>query len=137
MAVQLGKNAALYWDGTKMARMNNFNLTINGVPVDVSELGDDWESHKIVINNWSAAIEGYFDYSDVQQAQLWSQAISGGEIVELQFYEAEGGAYWTPDTGTDSEAMCTVESSNWVVDKSGVLTFTMGIKGSGPIWRTS
>jgi hypothetical protein len=137
MAIQLGKNAALYWDGTKMARINNFNLTVNGVSVDSTELGDDWESHRIVINNWAAAIEGYFDVSDTQQNALHTKAISGGEITELQFYEAEGGAYWTPDTATDPDAMCTIESYNWVVDKSGVLTFTMSVKGSGPIWRTS
>ena len=137
MAVQLGKNAALYWDGTKMARINNYNLTINGVSVDVTELGDDWESSKIVINNWQAAVEGYFDLSDTEQNALHTRAISGGEIVELEFYEQEGGFYWKADTATDPEAMMIVESYNWVVDKSGVLTFTMGIKGSGPVIRTS
>jgi len=137
MAVQLGKNAALYWNGTKMARINNFNLTVNGVTVDSTELGDDWESTKVVINNWAASVEGYFDLSDTQQNALHSKAISGGEITELQFYEAEGGAYWSPDTATDSEAMCIIESYNWVVDKSGILTFSMGVKGSGPILRTT
>lgn len=137
MAVQLGKNAALYWNGTRMARINNYNVTVNGVSVDVTELGDDWESSRIVINNWAAAIEGYFDLSDTQQLALHTKAISGGEITELEFYEQEGGYYWKADTVTDSEAMMMVESYNWVVDKSGVLTFTMGLKGSGPVIRTT
>ena len=137
MAVQLGKNAALYWDGTKMARINNFNVTINGVTVDVTELGDDWESSKEVIQNWAAAIEGYFDLSDTEQNELHTKAISGGEITELEFYEAEGGYYWTSDTASDPEAMMIIESYNWVVDKSGVLTFTMAVKGSGPVIRTT
>jgi hypothetical protein len=137
MAVQLGKNAALYWDGTKMARINNYNVTVNGVVVDVTELGDDWESSRIVINNWAAAVEGYFDLSDTQQNALHTRAISGGYVTELEFYEEEGGFYWKADTATDPEARIYVEAYNWVVDKSGVLTFTMTLKGSGPVIRTS
>lgn len=136
MAAKLGKNAAIYLGANKVARMTSLSFTTNRGTADTTEFGDDWESHLSTIGNWTASIDGMFDLSDTQQNTLHSMALSGGEVTDLYLYE-DATNYWKSDTDTDTDAMVTIESYTWNADQSGIVTFSMGIKGSGPVTRTS
>ena len=136
MAVKLGKLARIKLDTTDVARMTSLTVTINDGNVDATVFGDNYEKHKVTILNWGASMDGYFDLSDASQNELHSQALSGGEFTNIRFYE-DATNYWKPDTATDAEAFCSVESYNWTADQSGIVSFSMSFKGSGPVTRTS
>lgn len=137
----LGKNARIALGTNYVARMTAFSLSINNGNEEVTEFGVDWMKFCQTIQNWVASVEGYYDRAgDVYQDQLQSIAVSAGTIDNLRLHEditATPNYYWTPDTATDVNATCFVESYSWNADPSGIVTFTMSIKGNGPIWRTT
>jgi len=135
MAAKLGKNARVKIGSTDVARLTSMSISINNGNADITEFGDSWDSHKVTINNWSGSFDGYFDLSDTSQNTLHSKALSGGTIANVRFYE-DATNYFAPDTATDADAMASIESYTWNADYSGIVTFSMGVKGSGPIKRT-
>lgn len=132
----LGKSASVKKNGNKVARMTSLAITINNGNQDVTEFGDDWEFFCQTIQNWTATIEGYFDRSNTYQNVLHNVATSAGEMTDIEFWEDDTN-YWTPDTATDSDASAIIESYTWNADPSSIVTFSMTVKGNGPIHRTS
>ena len=145
----LGKNARIGLGSNYVARMTSFSLTINNGNAEVTEFGIDWNKYCQTVQNWNAVVEGYYDrvrteggasVGDVRQDQLHSIAVSAGEVENIRFYEninATPNYYWACDTVTDSNASAFIESYTWNADPNGIVTFTMNIKGNGPIYRTS
>lgn len=136
MAVKLGKNSRVKIGTNEVAKLTSFSFPITHENVDVTSFGDDWMKTANVISSWNATIEGYVDDSDVYNRSLITQAVSGGSIDDLRFYE-DAVNYWTPDTGTDAEASAVLESISQNTDKSGIVSFSISVKGHGPIHRTT
>ena len=135
-ASNLGKNAKIAIGTDKVARMTAFTLTINNDSADISEFGTGWAEHCATIQNWTANMDGFLYLDDATQFQLHSVALSAGSLSDLRFYE-DTTNYWTSDVATVSAANVTIESYDWNADVSGVVSFSMTVKGSGPVWRTS
>lgn len=134
--VNLGKNTKLTLDTDQVARINSMTITVNSSNVDITALGDDWMKHCVTVLEWNATVDGYLDLTDTEQNTLHSKALSGGMVDNIRFYDDDTN-YWTPDTATDADAKCSIESYNWNADVNGIVSFTMNFKGNGPIWRTS
>ena len=137
----LGKNARIALDANYIARMTSLSITINNGNEEVTEFGIDWNKFCQTIQNWAATVEGYYDRTgDVYQDQLHSIAVSAGEVENIRFYEditASPSYYWDCDVATDVNASAFIETYTWNADPSGIVTFSMTIKGNGPIRRTS
>jgi hypothetical protein len=136
MPVKLGKNAALKLGTEDVARISNMSLTINNQTVDISAIGDDFQKFASPINDWTATCTLQYDLSDTEQNTLHSRALSGGDINNIRFY-VDSTAYYAPDTATDSEATCFIESYSWTLDNSSVVTADLSIRGSGPLAYTT
>lgn len=136
MGVRVGKNAKIAVGDTKVARMTSFSLTVNNNDEDITEFGNDWEHHYKTINNWTATAEGYLDLDDTEQDSMESKALSGGTYTDIRFY-VDASNYYVPDTDTDDEAMCSLESWNPTADATGIVSFSATFKGSGPVKRTT
>lgn len=134
--IKLGKNAKIQIGANEVARMNSFNFTVTNTTVPTDSFGDDFDKSVIVKQGWSASIEGYYDDDDTYNSNLQSLALSGGEIDDLRLY-VDSSSYYAPDTVTDTEATAIIESFNPTAEKSGIVSFTMAIKGSGPIKKTT
>ena len=134
--VNLGKNTKLTLGTEQVARINAMSITVNSSNVDITQLGEDWMKHCVTVLEWNATIDGYLDLSDTEQNTLHSIALSGGMVpADIRFYE-NATNYWHPDTVSDAEAKCSIESYSWNSDISGIVSFTMNFKGNGPITRT-
>lgn len=135
-ATNLGKDAKIAIGTDKVARMTAFTLTVNNDSADISEFGTGWMEHCATIQNWTASMDGFLYLDDATQFSLHSTALSAGTLSDLRFYE-NSTDYWTSDTATVSAANCTIESYNWSADVSGVVSFSMSVKGSGPVYRVA
>ena len=135
-ATNLGKNAKIAIGTNKVARMTSFSLSVNQDSADISEFGTGWAEHCGTIQNWNASMDGFLYLDDTYQFNLHSIALSGGTISDLRFYE-NATDYWTSDTATVSASNATIESYSWNADVSGVVSFSMGVKGSGPVHRVA
>jgi predicted secreted protein len=135
-ATNLGKNAKIAIGANKVARMTAFTLTVNNDSADISEFGTGWMEHCSTIQNWTASMDGFLYLDDTYQFSLHSIALSGGSIANLRFYE-NATDYWTSNTASVSAANATIESYNWSADVSGVVSFSMSVKGSGPVYRVA
>ncbi len=137
MAVKLSKNGKVTLGASEVIEMATWNLTVNDEIVEANKFGHDWKRVAgVVINSWTASIDGWYDPADSEQLTLQSEVLSGGKITDLRLYE-DVTNYWTPDTGTDADAGCFVTTYTITVDRSGVNSVSLTVEGTGPIYRTS
>lgn len=133
-AVKLGKLASVKKGANTVALMTSFNLNVAQSFVDGTSFLDEFEQPVPVMGNWNATISGYFDPSDTEQASLESLALSGGKMTDIRLY-IDGTSYYTPDVNRDVDAGAYIESFTPAADKSGIVNFSMNLKGVGPIHR--
>lgn len=133
-SVKLGKFASIKKGTSTIALMTSFNLNVSTTFVDATAFLDEFEQPAPVMSSWNASINGYFDPAELSQASLESLALSGGKMTDLRLY-IDSTSYYIADTNRDADAGCYVESFNPTADKSGIVTFSMNLKGVGPIHR--
>ena len=137
MAVTLSKNGKVALGASEVIEMASWNITVNDEIVEASVFGNDWKRVAgVVTMSWTASIDGFYDPTDSEQLQMQSEVLSGGLITDLRLYE-DATNYWTPDTGTDTDAGCYVTTYTLTVDRSGVNAISLTVEGTGPIYRTS
>lgn len=137
--IKLGKNARVKIGTDEVARINSFNLTVNGQTVDITSFGDSFEKKALVMNGYTGSCEGWWDRDDAQQLSLQNIAVSGGSIDNIRFY-MDNTNYYAPNVsgaGGDAEATCYITSFATNADKSGVVNFSMSFEFSGPVYLTS
>jgi hypothetical protein len=136
MSITQGYEGDLRIGSDAVAETTTWDLTITNPTFDrvVFQSGGWRESVVTGGRNWNATADGFLDLSDAQQLAFHDAAVSGTTISTVRFYvDYDAGTYWTPDTDTDADATAIIESFNSNNDASGQATYSIALKGSGPI----
>lgn len=133
MALLPGKDASIKLGSVIVARMINFNITINNETIDAIYFDSDWSKAVAGIQGWSATISGFMDLTDTTGQVLLKTAAEDHTLIDdIRFY-VNADNYYSPDLVEDSEAGCYIESFTITADNGSLVAFDMSIKGNGPI----
>ena len=130
-----GKVCYFKLDSTTVENIGEWTLTRGSDIVDTTAIGDSFHKKEQTINDWSASVTGFFDPDDTNGQKVLEDAYFAGTLVQnVRFYE-KADVYYKPDTATDCNAGCFIESIETSRDAAGVVAVTMAIAGTGPILR--
>ena len=116
-----------------IANLGSWSIDINMDDIDVTAFGSVWGKSMPGFQRWTATIEGYYDPADsTGQAVLQSNALSATKITDIRFY-IDSTSYWTPDTSSDADAGCYINTVSIRHDKAGVAAVTYNVLGYGPL----
>lgn len=136
MSVYQGYDGNLTLTSGSVAETSKWSLTINNETFDRKVFGSSgWRESTVVGKSWDASAEGYLDLSDTEQLSFYNTVVSGTTLSTYRFYINDT-HYFSPDTVTDADACGIIENWTAEADASGQITYSISIKGSGPICYT-
>lgn len=129
MATILGREGTATVDGSAVAELRSFKLTIaaGSTPTNTMQSGE-WDKSRTGRKNWNAEIEAYYDPSDTN-GQL---AFVAGAEVELDLYPDDDDTGNERRTGTGRVDEITISGSG---EGDDLFEFSAKITGIGEITK--
>ena len=123
MAVSSGNNGVLQLAATAIAELSTWTLEQTADQPDHTVMNDPARRFTSTTTSWTASIEGWYDITDLGQAEL----VNGAQVA-VTLYPAGDNSTEREWTGTANVA--TISSSAAVDD---IVTFSATLQGTGAL----
>jgi len=130
MSLRKGKNAKITVNGSTVAYVNSFEVSLDNQTEDVTSFGDTGNKYAKTMEDGSITIGGFLDLDDTAQNTLRTAGLSEDGTISGTLVYVSSTEKWTiPDTAI-------VENYKESGDPKSNITFSCSIRPNGALVRS-